>query len=100
MVAAGWRPPTPIGARLGRSLIWHEDVGDVVHERGYGHGVDRLQVEDHPRLEVVQHLRIGQVQMRLVCVVSAHYDSLSCRSGLTRIASSWAAYVYTGPPRT
>jgi hypothetical protein len=37
----------------------------------------------------VQHLQIGLVQMRLVCVVSAHYESLSCRSGLTHIAPPW-----------
>ena len=69
----------PHRCTVGRSLIRHENVGDVVHERGYGHRVDRLQVEEHSGLEVVQHLQIGLVQMRLVCVVSAHYESLSCR---------------------
>ena len=58
--------------------------------------VDRLQVEEHPGLEVVQHLQIGLVQMRLVCVVSAHYESLSCRSGLTHIGPIIGAYAYTG----
>jgi hypothetical protein len=62
----------PYRCAVGRSLVWHEDVGDVVHERGYGHRVDRLQVEEHPGLEVVQHLRTGSVQMGWVCLVSAH----------------------------
>ena len=64
----------PDKCAVGRSLVWHEDVGDVVHQRGHGHRVDRLQVEEHPGLEVVQHLRTGLVQVRWVGVVSGHYE--------------------------
>ena len=58
----------------GRSLVRHEDVGDIVHQRRHRHGVDRLQAEDDPGLEVVQHLGIGLVQMRGAHVVGVNDD--------------------------
>jgi hypothetical protein len=58
----------------GRSLVGHQDVGDIVHQGRHRHGVDRLQVEDDPGLEVMQHLGIKLVQMRGAHVVGAHDD--------------------------
>ena len=48
---------------MGRSLVRHESVGHIVHQRRHCHRVDRFEVEDHPGLEIVQHLGIGLVQM-------------------------------------
>jgi hypothetical protein len=66
-------PWTSAGA-VGRSLVGHEDVGDIVHQGRHRHGVDRLQAEDDPGLKVVQQLGIGLVQMRGAHVVDAHDD--------------------------
>ena len=59
---------------VGRSLIRHEGVGHIVHQHRHRHRVDRFEVEDHPGLEIVQHLGIGLVQMGGGHVVGAHAD--------------------------
>ncbi len=72
------KPPSANGTSgtspLGRSLIRHESVGHIVHQRRHCHRVDRFEVEDHPGLEIVQHLGIGLVQMGGGPVVGAHGD--------------------------
>jgi hypothetical protein len=74
---------------VGRSLVGHEGVGDIVHQCRHRHGVDRLQVEDDPRLEVVQHLGIGLVQMRGARVVGAMTITLLHRSDHTHTDQFW-----------
>ena len=59
---------------VSRSLIRHEGVGHIVHQRRHCHRVDRFEAEDHPGLEIVQHLRMGLVQMGGGLVVGAHAD--------------------------
>jgi hypothetical protein len=46
----GRRPAAADESRraAGRSLVGHQDVGDIVHQGRHRHGVDRLQVEDDP----------------------------------------------------
>ncbi len=49
-------------------LVGHEDVGDIVHQRGHHDRVDRFKIEDHRGLHLVQDL-VAVVSWR---VVGAH----------------------------
>jgi hypothetical protein len=71
--------PLPSAESPRRSLVGHEDVGDVVHKRRHHDGVDRLEVERGGQLDVT-----GQSRRRAVdAMVHAHCAILSVSSDVS-----------------
>lgn len=58
---------------MGWPLVWHEEVGDVVHQRGDADGVDGLQVDLNGRVEVVENGR----RPTAPAIVRAHQRSVA-----------------------